>query len=151
MNAGRIGQVGGAELYHSPDARPPALVAGNEWSRRREAPRLCLSGDLAFPVPAAREPRYRSHAGRGQLLLGLRPEHITEFRAQTSSNQVPFEYLVDVTEPMGMETLVFLRVNGSDICARTNPSAGAQPGVKLKMLADLDQMHLIDDASGLVL
>jgi multiple sugar transport system ATP-binding protein len=52
---------------------------------------------------------------------------------------------------MGMETLVFFRVNGTDVCARTNPSAGAQPGRPLKMLADLSHMHLIDDATGRVL
>jgi multiple sugar transport system ATP-binding protein len=58
---------------------------------------------------------------------------------------------VDVTEPTGMETLVFFRVNGTDVCARTNPAAGAQPGRPLKMLADLGHMHLIDDESGRVL
>src|SRR6185436_11002049 len=160
MNAGRIEQVGAPQqLYHAPATRfvagfigsPAMNLVSCTLEEASGGLRVRLSGDLAFPVPAAREARYRAHAGRGQLLLGLRPEHITEFRAQTSSNQVPFEYLVDVTEPMGMETLVFFRVNGSDICARTNPSAGAQPGAMLKMLADLDQMHLIDDASGRVL
>jgi len=160
MNAGRIEQAGAPqELYHSPTTRFVAGFIGSPAMNLvpcalEEASgglRVRLSGDLAFPVPAAREPRYRQHAGRGELLLGLRPEHITEFRAQTSPNQCPFEYLVDVTEPMGMETLVFLRVNGSDVCARTNPSAGAQPGARLRMLADLDHMHLIDDASGRVL
>ena len=160
MNAGRIEQVGAPqELYHSPATRFVAGFIGSPAMNLlpctlEEASgglRVRLSGEVAFPVPAAREPRYRPHAGRGQLLFGLRPEHVTEFRAQTSPNQHPFEYQVDVTEPMGMETLVFLRMNGSDVCARTNPAAGAQPGAKLKMLADLDHMHLIDDASGRVL
>jgi multiple sugar transport system ATP-binding protein len=160
MNAGKIEQVGAPqELYHAPATRFVAGFIGSPAMNLvpcalEEASgglRVRLSGEIAFPVPAAREARYRQHAGRGQLLLGLRPEHITELRAQTSANQVPFEYVVDVTEPMGMETLVFLRVSGSDICARINPAAGAQPGAKLKMLADLDHMHLIDDASGRVL
>ena len=160
MNAGKIEQVGAPqELYHLPATRFVAGFIGSPAMNLlpcglEEASgglRVRLNGELAFPVPAARAPRYRQYAGREHLLLGLRPEHITEFRAQTSPNQFPFEYLVDVTEPMGMETLVFLRVNGSDVCARTNPSAGAQSGAKLKMLADLDHMHLIDDASGRVL
>jgi multiple sugar transport system ATP-binding protein len=160
MNGGRIEQVGAPqELYHSPATRFVAGFIGSPAMNLlpcalEEASgglRVRVSGDLVFPVPAGREARYRPHAGRGQLLLGLRPEHITEFRAQTSPNQCPFEHLVDVTEPMGMETLVFLRVNGSDVCARTNPSANAQSGAKLKMLADLDHMHLVDEASGRVL
>lgn len=110
-----------------------------------------LRGELAFPVPAARHARYRPYLGRGRLLFGLRPEHITELRAQTSPNQCAFKFAVDVIEPMGMETLVFFRLNGIDICARTNPVADAQAGATLKMLADLDQMHLIDDESGRVL
>jgi multiple sugar transport system ATP-binding protein len=33
---------------------------------------------------------------------------------------------LDVTEPMGMETLVFFRANGVDVCARTNPAEAAR-------------------------
>ena len=56
-----------------------------------------------------------------------------------------------MTEPLGMETLVFFSVNGAEMCARTNPAANAQPGVRTQLLADLNHMHLIDQASGRVL
>ena len=35
---------------------------------------------------------------------------------------------VDVTEPMGMETMVYVTINGAEVCARVEPSAAAQPG-----------------------
>src|SRR5436309_3325066 len=57
----------------------------------------------------------------------------------------------EVTEPMGMETLVFFSVNGTEMCARTNPAANTQPGVRTRRLADLNHMHLIDEVSGRVL
>ena len=160
MHAGQIEQAGAPnELYHAPATKFVAGFIGSPAMNlipctMEEATGglvVRLSGEIAFPVPAARQARYRPHLGKGRLLLGLRPEHITERRAQTSPNQCPFELVLDVTEPMGMETLVFFRVNGSDICARTNPSANAQAGALLKMLADLDHMHLIDDESGRVL
>jgi multiple sugar transport system ATP-binding protein len=50
-----------------------------------------------------------------------------------------------------METLVFFRIKGIDVCARVSPSAGAREGVRMKLAASLDNMHLIDDATGDVL
>ena len=59
--------------------------------------------------------------------------------------------MIEVTEPLGMETLVFFRIGGVDICGRVNPNAGAREGAVMRLAAALDNMHLIDDASGRVL
>jgi multiple sugar transport system ATP-binding protein len=50
-----------------------------------------------------------------------------------------------------METLVYFLVGGTELCARIDPNTNAQPGGRLKLVADLNHMHLIDDASGRVL
>src|SRR5688572_14631283 len=87
MNQGRIEQVGSPnELYHRPATRFVASFIGSpamnfvpcelEESDGRLAVRL--TGDLTFPVPAERTARYTPHAGKASLILGLRPEHITE-------------------------------------------------------------------------
>ena len=160
MNGGRIEQVGTPiELYSSPATKFVAGFIGSpamnlvpcSLEERAGGLSVILGGGLSFAVPAGRTARYRGSAGKARLLIGLRPEHITEFHSHATANQQPFEVTPEVTEPMGMETLVFFRVNGADICACTNPAAGAQPGQPLRMLADLDQMHLIDDESGCVL
>ena len=72
--------------------------------------RVRLNDELAFPVPPARAERYRGHVQNGKLLLGLRPEHITEAGAHLEPGEVPFEAKLDVTEPMGMETLVYFAI-----------------------------------------
>jgi multiple sugar transport system ATP-binding protein len=72
-------------------------------------------------------------------------------RPHSVASQCPFEVTPEVTEPLGMETLVFFNVNGTEMCARTNPAANTQPGVRTRLLADLNHMHLIDEASGRVL
>ena len=84
-------------------------------------------------------------------MLGLRPEHITEAGAHLEAGEVPFEVKLDVTEPMGMETLVYFPLNGTQVCGRVNPNAGARDGGSLKLAANLNNMHLIDDASGQVI
>jgi multiple sugar transport system ATP-binding protein len=161
MNAGRIEQVGTPiELYSNPATKFVAGFIGSPAmnlapcaleERGGGGLQVVLGGGLSFAVPADRTARYKSHAGRKKLLFGLRPEHFTEFHEHAAANQQPFQATLDVTEPMGMETLVFFRVDGTDICGCTNPAAGAQPGKPLKMLADMDHMHLIDDESGRVL
>jgi len=58
---------------------------------------------------------------------------------------------LDVVEPMGMETMVFFKVNGTEVCARVEPSAAKGSGETIALRANLDQMHLIDPASNLVI
>ncbi|MGH8739122.1 MAG: hypothetical protein ACREVC_17350, partial [Burkholderiales bacterium] len=89
--------------------------------------------------------------GRARLVFGLRPEHIMEQRPHLEPNQHPFEVELDVTEPMGMETLVYFLVKGVEVCGRVNPHSGARDGGRMKLVADLNNIHLIDDESGKVL
>jgi multiple sugar transport system ATP-binding protein len=161
MNAGVIEQVGTPhELYHYPATQFVAGFIGSPAMNIVDcgleetgggALRVRLDGDIAFPVPPERTARYGPYAGRKGLLFGLRPEHITEMRFPSAANQCPFEATLEVTEPMGMETLVFFNVHGSELCARTTLSANARPGVRTSLLADLNYMHLIDSGSGRVL
>ena len=159
MNSGRIEQVGTPhELYHSPAT---AFVAGFIGSPAMNmvkcaleetagALRLQING-VALPVPEDRVGRYKDYAGKRDLLLGLRPEHLTDVRGTPLPGQATFEMPIEVTEPMGMETLVFFNLNGAEVCARADPTADMQPGKRAQFLADLRYMHLIDEASGKVL
>ena len=113
--------------------------------------RVRLSDKLAFPVPEGRTARYTQHAGKPSLVLGLRPEHIAETRPHTEPNQHDFEQIIDVVEPMGMETLVYFTIGGAEICGRVNPNAGAQDGGPLRLAVDLNNMHLLNEVTGAVL
>jgi multiple sugar transport system ATP-binding protein len=160
MNGGNIEQVGTPnDLYHSPTTKFVAGFIGSPAMNflpcaLEEAAgglRVRLSDELAFPVPQERTSRYRPHVGRGKLLFGLRPEHIMEQRPHLEPNQTPFEVELEVTEPMGMETLVYFLVKGTEVCGRVNPNANARDGARMKLVADLNNVHLIDDESGKVL
>ena len=50
-----------------------------------------------------------------------------------------------------METLVYLAIEGQQICGRVDPGSGAQPSRTKWLVANMNHMHLIDPASGAVL
>jgi multiple sugar transport system ATP-binding protein len=159
MNNGRIEQVGRPhDLYHRPKTKFVAGFIGSpamnfipaQLSRNGEGLMLRLSGELTLPVPASHAARYQSSAGK-ELIFGLRPEHITEPRGETRDPRCEFTVTLDVVEPMGMETMVFFTVNGTETCARVEPSAAAAPGQPMRLYANLAHMHLIDPATDLVL
>jgi len=160
MNDGLIEQAGAPnDLYHAPRTKFVAGFIGSpamnfvpcRLEETAGALQVRLSDALAFPVPPARDARYRAHVKNSSLLFGLRPEHILERRSRLEPNMHEFEVTLEVTEPMGMETLVYFRVNGKEVCGRVDPNAHAQAGAAMKLVADLNNMHLIDDASGAVL
>ena len=51
------------------------------------------------------------------MLFGIRPEHITEKRAHVNDAQRDFSEQGRVLEPIGIDTMVFLELNGEEICA----------------------------------
>jgi multiple sugar transport system ATP-binding protein len=52
---------------------------------------------------------------------------------------------------MGMETLIYFLVQGEEICGRVNPNAGARAGAPLRLAVDLNNMHLLNEVTGVVI
>jgi multiple sugar transport system ATP-binding protein len=160
MNKGRIEQIGTPnELYHKPATRFVAGFIGSPAMNfipchlEEAAGKLNvrLTDRLAFPLPAARAARYQNVARSEKLLLGIRPEHLTEANSHLEPGVEPFDALLDVTEPMGMETLVYFTLEGTQVCGRVNPGAGARDGSALRLAVDLNNMHLLNEGTGVVL
>jgi multiple sugar transport system ATP-binding protein len=158
MNGGRIEQIGAPnELYHAPKTRFVAGFIGSPAMNFIPATletngsglKVRLSDTISFPVPENRAARYRGYAGK-EVVFGLRPEHITETRGRDGAGQ-EFAATLDVVEPMGMETMVFFRIAGTEVCGRVEPTAAKGAGESMQLRANLDHMHLIDPATNLVL
>jgi multiple sugar transport system ATP-binding protein len=150
MNGGRIEQIGTPhELYHSPKTRFVAGFIGSPamnflpctLAEASGALAVRLADGLVLPVPAERSAAYRAYVGRS-LVLGLRPEHITETRAYAGGAE--FTMPVDVVEPMGMETMVYFIVDSVEVCARCSPEAALGPSERMRFMAEMRHMHLID-------
>jgi multiple sugar transport system ATP-binding protein len=153
MNGGRIEQIGTPhELYHNPKTRFVAGFIGSPAMnfipcRVVEASggiAVRLSDGLSLPIPAERTATYRPYLNR-DMLFGIRPEHITETRAHSAGAE--FALPVDVVEPMGMETMIYFIIDGTEICARVTPEAAMAPGERMRFMAEMRHMHLIDPES----
>jgi multiple sugar transport system ATP-binding protein len=160
MNDGRIEQVGvPTDLYNAPATKFVAGFIGSPAMNlipctlegASEELSVRLNDKIRFPVPTDRLDRYRPHLNNPSLLFGLRPEHIFEERPNAEPGQHKFETPIDVTEQMGMDTLIYFEVNQTQVCGRVSPKAGAQVGASMRLLADMNNMHLIDDESGKVI
>src|SRR5467141_2380874 len=159
MNAVRIDQIGTPyEVYHSPQTRFVAGFIGSPAMNMLPC-RLVENGSglsvrlsdwLSLPVPPSRLARYRPRVG-SELTFGLRPEHIIEGRGEVPPGAAPFEARLDVVEPMGMETMVYFLVDGVEVCGRVNPAAAGRVGESMRLVADLNQMHLIDPRTQMVI
>ncbi|MBR0950691.1 ABC transporter ATP-binding protein [Bradyrhizobium canariense] len=160
MNKGRIEQIGTPnELYHKPATRFVAGFIGSPAMNfipcRLEDVggklNVRLTDRISFPLPPARAARYSVLPRTENLLLGIRPEHLTESNAHLEPGVETFDTVLDVTEPMGMETLVYFGLEGTPICGRVDPNAGAKDGAPMRLAMDLNNMHLLNEATGAVL
>jgi multiple sugar transport system ATP-binding protein len=160
MNHGVIEQVGPpTELYHRPATQFVAGFIGSPAMNFLPATieaagggglTVKIHGGPSLPIPAERTQRYQSAVGR-RTLLGVRPEHLAQVPDNPRPNVVPFEVTLDVIEPMGMETLVYFHFDGTQVCGRVDPAAGAEAMRPMKLSADLNHMHLFDVETGRIL
>jgi multiple sugar transport system ATP-binding protein len=159
MNNGLIEQFGPPKvLYHAPRTRFVAGFIGSpamnflDCRLEQSAAGLTLSiaGGFSFPIPANRTDRYRPEVGK-PLLLGLRPEHITEARDHGHEEKAEFTVIMDVVESSGMETMVYFMFGGTGVCGRVESSSAVEPGQSMRLQANISHMHLIDPATNLVI
>ncbi|MFI4952612.1 MAG: ABC transporter ATP-binding protein [Burkholderiales bacterium] len=154
MQAGRVVQIGAPlEIYRHPVNTFVAAFLGNPpmnlLPARLEADGAALAvriGDTRLELPRGCIDAYRRHTGRN-LILGLRPEEITE--SDGASDAVSLPTRVVAVEPLGAETLLVLAPEGSEIelVARVNRDSRARAGDSTRVRLNLAAMHLFDPAT----
>lgn len=102
-----------------------------------------LSDDITLNLPTEQNNRYRDYLDK-DMIFGIRPEHLTERRQHTNEQQLDFNCVVDVLEPMGVDTMVFFNVDGTGVCARAAPKSVTDVGESMAFTIDMNNMHLID-------
>ncbi len=158
MNEGRIEQVGAPqELYHNPKTRFVAGFIGSPAMNFIPC-RVVQHGDglaaevndaIVLPIPPQRRDRYVKFKDK-TMMVGLRPEHLTEERENAKPGVERFKVQVDVVEPMGMETMVHFMIGRDAMCARIDPDTPARANETLPLQADMNNMHLIEPDTGRV-
>ncbi|MBV8504066.1 MAG: sn-glycerol-3-phosphate import ATP-binding protein UgpC [Paucibacter sp.] len=138
MNAGRIEQIGTPEAVYGRPAT--TFVAGfigapaMNLLRGDANARVFSMGEqvLELPAPAPR---------RGELILGLRPEHAVQA-------QDGWPLIVEASEMLGAERLVYGQLAGQPFTLRIDGLAAAPaPGSQLMLQAPAERLHWFDPAS----
>jgi multiple sugar transport system ATP-binding protein len=76
------------------------------------------------------------------IVLGIRPEHITE--ETKNGSQIPVASTVDIAEPMGSESLVYMKAGSGSFIAKIHGENLFQQGQQLTVYVNLDKVHLFD-------
>ncbi|NLT73273.1 MAG: ABC transporter ATP-binding protein [Chloroflexi bacterium] len=101
-------------------------------------------GAFRVQVPDARMPELDSYLGR-EVVFGIRPEdvHDPDF-APPGITGAPVNCRVDVTELMGNEVFLYLVAGSKSFIARVDPRTSAHVGQELRVLFNMDNMHVFD-------
>ena len=80
-----------------------------------------------------------------EVVFGIRPENVKDEPAVIAAypdSTVSAE--VTVTEAMGAETFLYLKIEGNDFIARVNPRTTAKHGDAITVAFELEKMHIFD-------
>jgi multiple sugar transport system ATP-binding protein len=89
--------------------------------------------------------RIESVAGKyvdKDIVFGIRPEHITNEPKEGSS--VPVTLTIDISEPMGSESLVYLKAGTGNLIARIHGEHLFHLGEQVTVQLDLEKVSLFD-------
>jgi len=157
MKDGNIMQVAEPlELYNRPDNLFVAGFIGSppmnffRGTLRRAGGHVSFIEDNAAAPPltvvldeklAARSSQHMDKP----VIFGIRPEAIHDSLTMASPGSGPTaEVRVEVSEPMGSETLLYLDTGKTSFIARVNPTDRFDAGQKVQVTFDLTHAHLFD-------
>ena len=77
--------------------------------------------------------------------MGIRPENISVAGAE---NTLTLKAKVEVVEPMGAESYLYLTTSHSNITARVEPHVRPDTGQTLELALEPDRLHFFDKQAG---
>ena len=106
---------------------------------------------IKLPEGKASKPELKDYIGK-EVVIGIRPEDIHDDEAMVAAQPTSVvSAFVDVTELLGAETYLYLTVAGLPITARVNQRSTAKVNDTLKVVFDVNKMHLFDKDTELVI
>ena len=151
MKDGLVQQVGEPmELYSKPRNKFVAGFIGSPAMNFIETTISDASGalyaetaGLRVRVPAERTSRLAPYKGQA-VTLGIRPEDLQEATGGDPQDLV-FEALVEVVEPLGSEILLDTRVGNQTLVARVDPTVRTKHHQKIRLAFIPDRIHFFDN------
>ncbi|MCA1660161.1 MAG: sn-glycerol-3-phosphate ABC transporter ATP-binding protein UgpC [Verrucomicrobiaceae bacterium] len=161
MNAGVVQQNDTPlKLYNEPVnlfvagflGSPPMNIIHGSLKQDRDA--LVFSemngGTIQVRLPASARPGAREFTGK-PMLLGVRPEDIEVAQfAKGQESATSFPAIIDIVEPMGAETNLYLQTGVHTVICRTQrPLDHREAGHRMQFELNSKKAHLFDPDSGL--
>ena len=78
------------------------------------------------------------------IILGIRPEHITDDEELFGKYGSVLDLTVDVAELLGASTNIYTAVSGCNVCAVVKPRNDLKMGQSIKLAFDMKQCHLFN-------
>ena len=150
MNLGVLQQLGDAhEIFNHPASLFVAGFIGSPPTNfmdctltERNGSCFLDAGTFILPILDDIGEIIKEKATGSELILGVRPEDISLGKKRTPENLVEAE--VYVTEPLGSEVIVDLKVGDNLVKAKATPDFAMGIGEKVWMGFNKEKMHLFD-------
>ena len=148
MFKGKLLQIADAmTLYHRPVSKFVAGFIGSppmnflKGTLRAGEPPAFADDNVTLPLSPELRQRVGDRAGQ-PVIAGIRPEDIS--LPKSGSNLPRIRAQVDVAEPMGSETLVYLRVGAASLTAKLVGPAYPKPGETTEFAVNTNRLYLFD-------
>jgi len=149
LNQGRVQQIGTPlEVFSKPANRFVASFIGSPAMNFIDASVCESAGGRMLELPFARLPldeltSAASPSTPADIVLGVRPEHVV-----LDTNGAEAQGTVTLTEPMGSQTLVWVRCGGIELSSLQAPHLGFAAGQPVGLQLDTRFCSMFDRASG---
>jgi len=102
-------------------------------------------GTLQLRVPASYDKALKAHVGK-KVFFGIRPEdiHDADTYQGDQGNRQELSAKVEVIEPMGSDTYLYLTTGKSSFIANVNPDAKADIEEAKRLIVNMDKAHFFD-------
>ncbi len=153
LKDGDIMQVDSPQnLYNKPKNMFVAGFIGSPQMNFIEGTIISKGSDLYFKfdkyeiklpenkVTAVREGSYIDK----EVVMGIRPENLHDAPAFVQNASSVIEATVEVTEMLGAEVFLYMKLGESSITARVDPRSTATTGDVIRIGVDTNRMHLFD-------
>lgn len=156
LKGGKLQQVGTPQrLYEAPANTFVATFIGSppmnllKGSLSEEGDQLWVKGDgFGLVVPKEKEERIKTC--NGEVIVGVRPEHLQLAQPNASETSSIFA-LVKVVEHLGAEQVVYGEVGGIEVIARLSPDFLIKAGQVLHLSAQMHKFFFFDAQSEMLL
>jgi multiple sugar transport system ATP-binding protein len=143
-------------LYRSPDnifvagfiGSPPMNLLTGAIERRETAlvfVEAAESGALVIPLTGRFEKLAEKYLNR-KIVFGIRPEHLAN--TGNDAAHLPITFTVEIAEPMGAESIIYLKAGSRHLIARIFGEHFPQPGESMQLYLNLEKAHLFDAETG---